>query len=147
MTTDLLQEAVALLRALADHNVTYWSDDGEARFNPGKNQADSMRIFREARAFLAKIDAMPAGDKLPDEVLIWDVENCEEGPFTSEHDYLIAMTELSGEEDLIGMSFRCTMAAQLPSKELTITAVCPVTGNPTEWTETLLAASQRHGGE
>lgn len=62
MTTDLLQEAVALLRALADHNVTYWSDDGEARFNPGKNQADSMRIFREARAFLAKIDAMPAGE-------------------------------------------------------------------------------------
>jgi hypothetical protein len=55
--TELLREAVELLRALADHNVTYWSDDGEARFNPGKNQADSMRIFREARDFLAKIDA------------------------------------------------------------------------------------------
>jgi hypothetical protein len=67
------------------------------------------------------------------DLLIWDAEDPESGCYLSEHDYLIAMSENSGEENIIGMEFQCTMARSLPGKALKITAVDPVTGNPSEW--------------
>jgi hypothetical protein len=48
-------ELLEALKTLADRNVTYWSEDGEARSNFGSQQK-AMEAFRLARAAIAKAE-------------------------------------------------------------------------------------------